>query len=209
MVKQEERWPDYFDVVILPPPHGRDYAIALSKKLARYRGKFVLGKRSFIPHISLYHIPVRPQNFEDFSHTVEQIASRHGAAELRLKSIDLPLLMTDKPSWLKQIHLEVVKRTLPYFDWDYGAENKWSIEYVPARLKARAKEYLERFGSPMIDAVFLPHITLTVFENKSLAKTVPIPQLEPTSFDVGEIAICELGPSHSCQRTIAKFPLSK
>jgi hypothetical protein len=49
-------WSDYFDVVILPPPAVRDQAIALSRQLKKYGGRFVLGKTRFLPHISSAHI---------------------------------------------------------------------------------------------------------------------------------------------------------
>src|ERR671922_9628 len=110
-MKQADIWRNYFDVVILPPPAVRDHAIALSKELERYGGKFVLGKRRFIPHISLYHIPIRPENFAAFSRTVQEIASRHHGGDLQLRSVGMPLLMTGKPKWLKQLHLNIVKQT--------------------------------------------------------------------------------------------------
>lgn len=202
-----DRWRNYFDIVILPPPAVRDHAIALSKELERYESKFVLGKRRYIPHISLYHIPVRSEDFAAFSRTVQNIASRRQGGDLRLRSIDMPLLMTDKPKWLQQLHLDVVNQTSRYFDWNSGAKDSWGIEYLPANLRVRAKQYLEKFGSPMIDVMFRPHITLASFKDKRIRKDIPSPAFEPMAFRVDEVSICELGPSHSCRRVIAKYPL--
>jgi 2'-5' RNA ligase len=201
-------WRNYFDVVILPPPLVRDHAIALSTELQRYGGKFVLGKRRFMPHISLYHIPVRPENFDAFSQTVKAVAARQTGGDLQLRSIDMPLLMTDKPPWLQKLHMSIVKQTSPYFDWDHGAEETWTNVRVPANLRVRANGYLQKFGSPLIGAAFRPHITLTSFEDKSVAKTVPAPDFERISFHVDEVSICELGPSHSCQRRRFSAPIA-
>jgi hypothetical protein len=59
----------------------------------------------------------------------------------------------------------------------------------------------------MIGPLFRPHITLTSFGDR------PNPRMhltfEPLVFDAGSIAICELGPHHSCQRKVAEFPLQK
>jgi len=196
-------WKNYFDVVILPPPAVRDYAIELSSRLKKY-GRFVLGKRRYIPHISLYHIPVRPETFDAFRDEVENIAATFDGAELKLQKIELPLLMTEKPPWLVQLHREVVKRTNRYFDWDYGAGELWNTDRLPANLRVRAKGYLQKYGSPMIGAAFRPHITLTSFEDKSVVDEIPPLAFKPLSFHVESIQICELGPHHSCQRIITR-----
>jgi 2'-5' RNA ligase len=206
-VKRSDIWRNYFDVVILPPKAIRDHAIELSRQLAQHGGKFVLGKRRFLPHISLYHIPVQPENFAAFSETVEQVAARHPGGDLRLRSLEVPFLMTDKPKWLKQLHLDIVNQTSKFFDWKYGSATTWKLEYVPPNLRTRAQAYLERFGSPLIDAAFRPHITLTTLETKPATKAVALVAFEPMTFHVDEISICELGTSHSCQRKIATYPL--
>jgi hypothetical protein len=202
-----EVWKNYFDVVILPPPDIRDYAIELSKRLRKYGSKFVLGKRRYIPHISLYHIPVTPQNFQPFCDAVENVAANIAAGELRLKNVQLPLLMTEKPAWLRKLHLDVVRNTNRFFDWDYGAEGSISTERFVGKRRVQGEEYREKYGSPLIGALFQPHITLTSFEDKSVMDDIPPLPLKPASFRVDAIHICELGPSHSCQRIVARFPV--
>jgi 2'-5' RNA ligase len=206
-MKSENLWPNYYDIVILPPPAIRDHAIELSRKLERYGGKFVLATESFLPHISLYHIPVQPQRFEAFCNTVRDIASRSAGGVLRLVSIDMPVLMTDKPDWLILLHEHMVGRTVTFLDREYGAAKTWNIDYLPAELTTAARRYLVAFGSPLINEVFRPHITLTSFEDKNVAKVIPPLDCKPLSFDVDSVSICELGPSHSCQRTLATYPL--
>lgn len=199
-------WKNYFDVVILPPRDVRAHAIALSKELRRYGGKFVLGERRYLPHISLYHIPVRPKRFEAFAQAVGRAASLRRGGTLRLRAVDMPVLMTTKPEWLVRLHKNVVESTLPYFDWDYGAENLWNADKLPPHLKAEGKRNLMRFGSPMIGRVFRPHITLSSFDGRSRAGKILL-EFERLSFAVNEIAICELGPHHTCHRTIARYAI--
>jgi len=200
-------WPNYFDIVILPPPAVRDHSIGASKQLAPYGGKFVLGRRRFIPHISLYHIPVRPERFAAFSNTVQDVSSKHTGGTLRLTSCEIPALMTDKPDWLFQLHLQMVKHTSPFLDRAYNVDQTWDTDYLPAELAGPARRYLKEFGSPLIDVVFRPHITLTSFENKNIAQSIPPLSFERLSFEVNTVSICEQGPSHSCQRIVATYPL--
>jgi 2'-5' RNA ligase len=202
-------WKNYFDVVILPPPDVRDHAIDLSARLQNYGVKFVLGTRRYIPHISLYHIPVRPEKFEAFSREIEKTSAAFGGGELKFRSIELPLLMTDKPKWITRLYLDVINTSKKYFDWSYGAEDTWNMGLLPANLRSTAKRYLKTFGTPLMGAAFRPHITLTRLENKNLVDEIPPMTFKPMSFDVEAIHICELGPFHSCQRIVSKFPVAR
>src|SRR5262249_280571 len=154
------------DIVILPPPEIVDYVIALSKMLQHYSAKFVLGKRQYIPHISLYHIPVSSEKFADFSTALGSIAAVHSGGALTLRNLEMPVIQTDKPEWLRKLHQNVVKATVPYFDWDYGADDTWSTDYLPVHLRKPARSNLKRYGSPLTGVVFRPHITLTSFADK-------------------------------------------
>jgi len=202
-------WRNYFDIVILPPPEVRAHSIALSKQLAPHGGKFVLGTRHFMPHISLYHIPVRPDRFGEFADAVRDVAARNAGGMLRLVSIEMPVLMIDKPAWLSRLHLEIVESTKEFLDRDYGVEEMWRTDYLPAELVEPARRHLREFGSPLIDTVFRPHITLTSFADYSMARRVPRMAFALLSFKAESISICELGPSHSCQRTVETYPLAR
>jgi len=61
MIPTQLLWPGYYDVVILPPAPVRDHALELSEKALPDGRMWRLGKRAFLPHISLYHIPVRDE----------------------------------------------------------------------------------------------------------------------------------------------------
>ena len=206
-MSDELLWPNYYDIVILPPPDVQEHAIALSKVLEPYGSRFVLGIERFIPHISLYHIPVSAERFETFAKTVQDVASGNSGGKLRLVSLEMPVLVTDKPDWLTALHQEIVGRTGEFLDRQYGVESTWHTDYLPRGLVEPARRYLQQFGSPLINEVFRPHITLTSFEDRDVLRSIPSIGFEPLTFDVGEISICELGPSHSCQRTIATYPL--
>jgi hypothetical protein len=199
-------WRNYYDIVILPPPEVVEHAIALSKQLERYGGKFVLGKRRFLPHVSLYHIPVRPERFAEFCKVVRRVVSQHRGGMLQLKSVEMPVVMTTKPKWLERLHLDLVESTSPFLDREYGVEKTWSTEYLPAKLRRPAQRYLEKFGSPMIAEVFRPHITLTSFKDKSVKP--PRLEFEKLAFEVHEVTICQLGVSHTCHRKLATHDLA-
>jgi len=198
------RWPGYYDVVILPPPPVRDYAIELSRRLRRRGGRWTLGTRAFLPHISLYHIPVARENLDAFVEQLQRVAQTAAWGRLTTIGFDMPLLMLDKPAWLDALCRKVIARTAQFFDWDYGAEKKWSLRWFAGRRLQMAERYLQRYGTPMYGMNFRPHITLTVFDDPNAARDVKLP-LRRMSFAVDRIHVCELGESHTCQRIVREI----
>ncbi len=210
-MKKIKIWKNYYDVVILLPEEASDHAIRPSKQLHKYGTPWALGKKNFIPHISLYHIPVKPKNFDAFINELEAIIK--GFKPRKLKIEELRLLKnrgvcayTDKPEWLRKLYLTVIKRTLKYFDWDYGAEKTWSVAKKSRKQSKLVIKNLKEYGTPMFGRYFMPHITLSVFkDNTNTVEAFSKLQLKKYSFDVKSIFVCELGESHSCQRIVKKI----
>jgi len=197
---------NYFDVVILPQKEVQDYAISLSKQLYKYGSKWALGKKSFLPHLTLYHIPVKPKNFDDFVAELEIAVKDFRTGDLKTdgirlyKSLRAVSLMTDKPDWLKKLYLRVIKKTLKYFDWNYGVEKLWREK------SSKAIANIKKYGTPLVGRYFMPHITLAVFKNdKDMIKGSNKLKLKEYKIKVKSIFICELGESHSCQRIVKQI----
>lgn len=199
---KKQVWKNYFDVVILPPKEVSDHARKLSKGLARHGVKWTLGTRSFIPHISLYHIPVKPEKFDKFVSEVQKAVENFSPGYLKTMTVDKNLLMFDKPTWLQKLYLKIIRRTLKYFDRGYGADFSW-----PLHLQESGARFVRKYGTPQFGPNFKPHVTLTSFKNNS--PKIKIKKAKAFMFKPTHIYICELGPSHSCQRIVAKIPFEK
>ena len=195
------KWRGYYDVVILPPPDIRDYAIELSRQLQRKGGRWTLGKRVFLPHISLYHIPVAASHLDDFVREVRSVAESANWGALQTTGFDMPLLMLDKPAWIRELHWKIVRRTVRYLNRNYGAEKTWDLHWFRGRRRQLARRYLQRYGSPMIGMNFRPHITLSSFKGVEGVEAIEL-DFRKLRFRPDKLYICELGPSHSCQRIL-------
>ena len=103
-------WPRYYDVVILPPPPVRDMAIRLSQKLYKSGGEWKLGKVSFIPHISIYHLPVLPKDFEPFTRRLKQVVDSTAWGTLETVGLDMPVITVSRPEWLQELNQRVVRQ---------------------------------------------------------------------------------------------------
>lgn len=199
---------NYFDIVILPPEKIRSYSIGLSKQLYKQGSMLVLGKKNFLPHISLYHIPVKNKNFETFITELEKTAKGSNVRKLKINDLMLwkphysVLLMTDRPKWLKELYLKIIKNTSKYFDWDYGVEEIWHTDKLPKIMQKNIKKY----GTPMVGKYFIPHITLGVFQNeKDMIRGYNKLKLKKYNFKPKSIYVCELGENHSCQKIIKEI----
>lgn len=203
----KEIWKNYFDVVILPPEEISNYAIGLSKKLSQYGTKWILGKNSFIPHISLYHIAVKPKQFKPFIAELQGTIENFSPGYLRTTLIEPHLLMFDKPEWIQKLYLKVIRNTLKYYDWDYGTDQYWPLNHFPKRMRKLGARFIKKYGTPMVGANFRPHVTLASLKNEPL--NLRVQPARKLKFKPDFLYVCELGPAHSCQRIVTKIPFIK
>jgi len=193
-------WPGYYDVVILPPAPVRDHAIDLSLKLRQMGGQWRLGTRAFLPHISLYHIPILEKDVESFLDELQHIVDSTSLGELETTGLDMPVMTVSNPDWLKRLHRRVVSRTVRYFNRKYQVEKLWNLHRFSGRRLVFAKKYLREFGTPMAGMNFRPHITLSSFKDGDPADSQI--HIRPMRFRVDRLYVCELGISHSCHRIV-------
>jgi len=204
---KKQIWRNYFDIVILPPEEISSYSLGLSKKLRKYGTKWTLGKNSFIPHISLYHIAVKPKNFKAFVAELQRTTENFLPGYLHTTVIEPNLFMFDKPEWIQKLYLKVIKNTLKYYDWDYGTDEFWLLNHFPKRMRKIGARFIKKYGTPMVGTNFRPHVTLTSFKNES--PNLGIKRAKKFKFKPNFLYICELGSSHSCQRVVVKIPFKK
>ncbi len=199
---------NFFDIVILPDKTVRDYSIGLSQQLKKYGSILTLGKKRFLPHVSLFHFPVTPKKFDDFIKNLENTVKDSKCGRLKLEGIKVFkshssfLLATDKPQWLETLYLKIIKNSLEYFDFNYGTDKLWGIDGLPKIMQNNIKKY----GTPLVGKWFIPHITLGVFKDKKDAvNAFSRLKVKKHSFEVKNIYVCQLGKHFSCQKIIKKI----
>lgn len=204
---KKEIWKNYFDIVILPSEEISDYAIKLSRELAQYGTKWTLGKQSYIPHISLYHIAVKPKKFYAFVSEIQNTIRNFSPGYLKTTVTEPNLLMFDKPAWIQKLYLKIIKNTLKYSDLDYRTDDYWSLSHFPKRMRRVGARFIKKYGTPMVGPNFRPHVTLASFSGN--APKLKIKKTKDFRFKPDHIYVCELGPSHSCQRIVQKISFLK
>jgi hypothetical protein len=200
MIPSPLLWPGYYDVVILPPAPVRDHALELSEKLYRMGGMWRLGKRAFLPHISLYHIPVRGEDLDVFLNELQLIVNSTRWGSLETTAFDMPVMMVSKPDWLRSLHHRIVRRTVRFLDRTYASRRPGVlIVWAPS---AFAKKYLREYGTPMVGMNFRPHITLRAFKDREPSDSNPS---TPDDACADRLHVCELGQSHTRHRIVREI----
>lgn len=198
---------NYLDIVILPPPVICDDAIFFSKELAkRFNGKFILGKRRFLPHISLYHVPIRNNNIPRVRKVLKEIVYHTEFGELSVKLEKTPAwgmiwLGVNNPPWLKRLHKKIVKAIEKFRDKRFRVEKTWGGKFSKLHYKN-----IQSYGSPFIGNAFYPHITLTSLKHeitaREIAEFIKSARFKPKQFKINSIFACRLGLSHTCHGII-------
>ena len=210
MSKQDYK--NYYDVVILPPKEVRDYCVSLSKDLYKeYKTNWPLGVSSFKPHLSLYHIKVKPKKVDVFLEDLEKIVKSQKPGKLKVTNFEVSqginglLLTTDKPAWLNKVYLKIIHGTVKYFDFGYGVKKLWPLKF---REGSRGKN-VQKYGTPMVGRYFNPHFTLTVFkDNKApdeFLKRATKLKAKKFSFTPDAVYVCQIGRDHTCHKIIKKI----
>ncbi|MBI2426308.1 MAG: hypothetical protein HYV34_00515 [Candidatus Kerfeldbacteria bacterium] len=207
--------PQYYDIVISPSPEVMDYAIALSEKIFQYGAPWKLGRDHYIPHLSLYHIPVLPSLLENVSRELKLIAGAQEPQILHTTDIELVghnglQLMVQKIPWLVQLHEKVLERLLPHYDWAYEQREGKKLWSDLVRFSPKGMELFKKYGTPLAEEAFRPHISLARVANPEMREAIlrDLP-LKRFDFSANRLVVYELGENHTCQRKIAEFPFGQ
>lgn len=200
---------NYYDIIVLPPKKVQDKLIALSEKLTGGKGLWQLGEREYIPHLSLYHIPVKPTDFEQLAQKTRDVISRVSFGEIRCQKAEKfdphnsVFITTNNPDWLVKLHQEIIQKTLPLFDWSYDVKGIWHAEQFPDEARAN----FDRYGTPMAGSYFQPHFTLTIFPDRNtMTERYSTFSFEPFAFQADEVAIGQLGDHIQIASVIKRYP---
>ncbi len=205
-----ERYKNYYDIVILPSVEVRDFAIAQSRAIHEHVGSdLVLGKRSFKPHVSLYHVAVKTKNLSEMIWRLRAIVrGQKAVGSLSVQRYEnQPHLAVSKTAWLAQLHQTVLAAINPLRDKSFP--NTWKTNWATYGMTVRAihLKNIRNYGSPVVGAMFDPHITLTVLNDVTVgAKAMDVILKTTYQFIPTAITICQIGKHHSCQRVIVTIP---
>ncbi len=206
---KNSKWQNYYDVVLLPTPRLASKVINLSRRLHKKGSPWKLGHKSYMPHISLYHIKVNKKSLPNFLVQAKTVAKETIAGNLHITRIHWSpsgkfiFMSFFKRPWLKKLQMKVVNNLVPYFDWKVGPDKLWNLNILSSVHKKTTRKY----GTPFVGKTWHPHLSLAYFPPNISRPALSNLKIKKTEFVPEYLAVCALGEDYTCQKIIARFPL--
>ncbi len=195
-----------YDIALLPEPALAAKAIRSSQELAPMGTEFTLGQEQYVPHVSLYMLPIKSSDLPAVCDKLAALAAQTPQIALEAKDyfqnngyigMDYP-----RTAQIDELQQAVLQAANPHRD---GLRQE-SEAYLQTAT-GQTQKNLEAFGYESVGELFIPHLTFTRFSNH-----LPIPLEDmgaATAFSGTfiSLAIYELGPEGTCLHKIAEFRL--
>ena len=211
--KNDPIWKNFLDVVILPPPKVRNYAIELSVKLHERGTPWKLEVVRRKPHLSLHHFPTDPGFVSFPDRIVAQLTGQFPGGDIQLTSISSPrhgaiFLNTSRPDWLTNAAhaTSVIVRNREMAIKDDRFMERWRQMELTPRMEAS----IEKWGSPLMAADFIPHFTLGVLQDKERAQEIAASlSFKPMAWKVDKLHVVQIGDGWTAWEVLAEIPLAQ
>ncbi|MDB5166592.1 MAG: hypothetical protein JWM37_664 [Candidatus Saccharibacteria bacterium] len=195
------------NVVLLPNKPLADKAIEISETLHSDEALFTLKDGSFYPHISLYMLELRVDDYEKAQEVLQGISTAPLLQELTAIKYDQKMGFLDAeyavtPA-LRDLQNLIVDALNPIRN---GLREKDKLRMEQA--DGIKREYFEKYGYPNVKELFRPHVTLTRFNNENHFDTPKLPDASIFSGTFDRIGFFESGDNGTCVRLLSSYNLS-
>ena len=198
-----------FNIVICPPDGISDKAIRVSKTLKFKGGLFVLDKKNYFPHVSLYMTEFPVKNLPKIKKLLQQIVVETKSFKMtstkyeqnKRGSIAVDYRKSKNIKWLQK---KIIGSLNPLRE---GLVRKKDRAKMHELSRAQQKN-VKLYGYRRVGVEFNPHLTFTTFEKFNKAVIQIIPKIN-FSFKAEEIGFLYLGNHGTCKKFIARFKLGR
>jgi 2'-5' RNA ligase len=198
-----------FNIAIIPPKEITNIAILLSKQLKRKSGRFVLGQKKYVPHITLYMTEFPLSNVVRVRKQLRKLSKQNKPLQLsslgyRQNTDGFVDMRYRKSPRVKDLQNKIIA-TLNSLRKGLlrGKDNQRMAEY-----SKRAKNNVVRFGYRSIGKDYYPHLTLTRLKNTNRSVITKTRKIS-LSFTATKIGLFYLGEHGTCQKKVEYFNLAQ
>lgn len=195
------------NVVLLPNKSLADKAIEISETLRSDEALFTLRDGSFYPHISLYMLELRVNDYEKVQDALRDISTIQSLQELTATKYDQKMGFLDAeyattPA-LRELQDIIVDALNPVRN---GMREKDKLRMEQA--DGIKREYFEKYGYPNVKELLRPHVTLTRFNNENFFDISKLPDAPVFSGTFDKLGFFESGDNGTCVRLLSSYDLT-
>ncbi len=196
------------NIAILPPESITEKAIKLSKMLKKHGTLFVLDKKKYYPHVTLYMTEFPAKNLKFVKKTLQQLTPKTKPFEIKFvryrQSKDGYTDISFKRNKnILQLHKKVVHRINSLRE---GLVRPKDLARFRQFSKEKQKN-LRLYGYDNVLSEFIPHLTLAKLERADKKELSRLSNFD-FSFIVKEIGLFQSAEHGTCKKLIARFQLS-
>ena len=192
-----------YDIALLPEESIASRAIEYSEHLKSLGTEFVLGRKTNLPHLSMYMFRLKDEDMPKVVDIVE--ATAHKAIHLKAVNYGFNWQYFDveyaRTKELEELQAKILDITKYRQELDEG--DRKLMEEAAGEAKRNWKDY----GFKQVGELYRPHLTFTRFKTLEEAPSDP-PNLEVFSGKYIRLGIYQLGPHGTCLSEVAGFDLS-
>lgn len=203
------------NIVVFPGEEVTAAAIAQGEAIAkRYGVNFILNRKSYRPHITLYQFAIPEANLNQLTEIVATVAGEWDPFSITMAGLSIygdHFVFWDaaKDNALADLHEQLVTKVNPLRD-GYIPEGQALALTGAVDIGTDRRQSLGRWGHSLAMDTFWPHITLAHTKSgghvKEIVSGLTMPQL---SCRIESLHITEVGPFGTCPGPLMSFPLEK
>ncbi len=186
------------NIALIPPEDVMKKVIDINKHLLkRHEQKIALGKKKYLPHITLAMAGIESDKLMEVVEAVKSVTKHFQPIKLTASRIDLKggysALEVDSNNEIHLLHRTIMK-VLERF-----AKRNITQDMFLSPVEEIHLDYVTNFKARVSYDNYWPHITL----GYGMPEGVEI----PFEFTAARIAICHIGKSCTCQKVLFEFEL--
>ncbi len=204
---------DELNICILPSNDITNLTIKLSQQLSKnYSTEFVLNQKDCIPHLSLYHVGIPKKNYTIIISKFEKLIKSLKSFHIDIggyKNLDTFLFWSiKKTEVLINFQNQIIKKVNPIRE----GMQRMSIDEWKNDLSLSDDQLInvKKFGYPMVEKCFDPHITITRFKDiKDTMSVIKSLDTETKRMRVEKVSIGLIGPHGTLPKILNTFKLKQ
>ncbi|MDO8240815.1 MAG: 2'-5' RNA ligase family protein [Candidatus Moranbacteria bacterium] len=194
------------NIAFMPPVEIAEKVAQISYEIgAKEESYFVIDRKNFHPHITIYGFEFPARNLENVLAEIEILSKKLSSAKFVFKKVTTEEgyigIECDNTEEIKHIHETTIKALNPWREGHIRDKDK--------NMKSSEKNLnVQEYGHPRVMDSYCPHMTIIRLKDDEVAEKIATEiQWTDNAFVLDRIGAFRMGPNGTCVELIREFKL--